>query len=78
MPGTGAGDDDAGLHFYNEAVIVNSVGHVALRAPRIFSATRKLGRLHQNVIVAWKGDPKSVGEHFTEIEDVAWYGDDGA
>ena len=78
VPATIKAFTDAGLHFYNEAVIVNSVGHVALRAPRIFSATRKLGRLHQNVIVAWKGDPKSVGEHFAEIEDVAWHGDDGA
>jgi hypothetical protein len=47
---------DAGLHLYNEAVLVNPVGTLALRAPKQFIVGRKLGRTHQSVLVFYKGD----------------------
>jgi DNA modification methylase len=59
---------DLGLHFYNEAVLVTAVGSLPVRAGRQFSASRKLGRTHQNVLVFYKGDPRHVGKHFPAIE----------
>ena len=47
-----------GLHLYNDAVLVNTVGTLALRATRQFEAGRKLGRGHQNVLCFVKGTPE--------------------
>lgn len=46
----------AGLSFYNDAVLVNSVGSLPLRVGKYMEASRKLGRAHQNVLVFLKGD----------------------
>ena len=51
---------DAGMQFYNEAILVTAVGSLAMRAGRVFSATRKLGKTHQNVLVFLKGDAKAA------------------
>jgi hypothetical protein len=48
----------AGLAYYNEAILVTACGSKALRAGKQFSATRKLGKTHQNVLVFLKGDAK--------------------
>lgn len=52
----------AGAAFYNEAILVNSLGSSALRASRIFLAGRKMLRTHQNVLVFCKGDPRKATE----------------
>lgn len=59
--------EDAGAAFYNEAILVNSVGTLALRVGRIFPASRKLGRTHQNVLVFCKGDPMKATKACGEI-----------
>lgn len=46
------------LAYYNEAVILDPIGTAAIRAPRQFSAQRKLVRTHQQLLVFVKGDPK--------------------
>lgn len=46
----------AGAHFYNDLVLLNSIGSAAIRAGRSFSASRKVARCHQNVLVFCKGD----------------------
>jgi hypothetical protein len=50
----------AGLHFYNEAVLVTAVGSLPIRVGKQFSASRKLGKTHQNVLVFVKGDGKKA------------------
>jgi hypothetical protein len=50
----------AGLHFYNEAILVTCVGSLPIRAGKQFSASRKLGKTHQNVLVFVKGDGKQA------------------
>jgi hypothetical protein len=47
----------AGLHLYNEAVLVNAAGSLPLRVTKYMEASRKLGRAHQNVLVFVKGKP---------------------
>jgi hypothetical protein len=49
---------DAGLAYYNEAILVTAVGSLPIRAGRQFAASRKLGKTHQNVLVFVKGDAK--------------------
>lgn len=73
----------AGLHFYNEAILVTSAGSLPIRAGKQFVASRKLGKTHQNVLVFVKGDGKKAaaacGEcDFGDIEppDARGDGDD--
>lgn len=45
---------DAGLVFYNDAVLLNMIGSASMRADRQFSAGKKLVRVHQNVLIFYK------------------------
>lgn len=62
--------ESAGALFYNEAVLINSIGTLAIRVGRMFSASRKLGRTHQNVLVFCKGDPVKATKACGEIKIV--------
>lgn len=50
--------EGAGLRYYNEAILHTMTGTLALRVGRMFDASRKLGKSHQNVLVFVKGDPR--------------------
>jgi len=49
---------DAGLEYYNEMILVTPAGSLPLRARRQFNAGRKIGKMHQNVLLFCKGDAK--------------------
>ena len=49
---------DAGLHLYNDGVLLTAVGSLPIRVTKQFQASRKLGKTHQNVLVFVKGDGK--------------------
>jgi len=51
---------DVGFHFYNEAILVNVCGSMPVRIRKQFDAGRKLGKVHQNVLVFVKGNPKEA------------------
>ena len=51
---------DAGLAFYNEAILLTAVGSLPIRAAKQFSGSRKLGKTHQNVLVFVKGDARAA------------------
>ena len=59
---------DAGARLYNEAILVTAVGSLPIRAGRVFSAGRKLGKTHQNVLVFVKGDPRKATDACGEVE----------
>jgi hypothetical protein len=46
----------AGLQFYNDAVLLTSIGSLPVRVEHHFTSGRKLGRAHQNVLVFRKAD----------------------
>lgn len=48
----------AGLRLYNEAALVTAIGSLPVRAAKIFEASRKLGKTHQNMLVFVKGCPE--------------------
>lgn len=58
----------AGLEYYNEAILLTAIGSLPVRAARAFSAARKLGKTHQNVLVFVKGDAKRATEACGEVE----------
>jgi DNA modification methylase len=58
---------DAGMELYNEIILVNVVGSLAVRVRRQFNGGRKVGKMHQNVLVFYKGDPKKIKENFPEL-----------
>lgn len=60
---------DAGLEWHNDAVLLNSLGSAALRAGRQFNVSRKLVRVHQNVLTFVKGDLKKAVEACGDISD---------
>lgn len=60
--------EDAGARLYNEIILVNVAGSLPIRAGRQFSSGRKVGKMHQNVLVFYKGDPKRVKENYPEID----------
>ena len=51
---------DAGLSYYNEAILLTCVGSLSIRAGKAFSSGRKLGKTHQNILVFVKGDGKKA------------------
>lgn len=53
---------EAGLHYYNEAILVTAVGSLPIRVGKQFSASRKLGKTHQNILVFVKGNGKAASE----------------
>lgn len=58
----------AGAAFYNEIILVNAVGSLALRIGTQFGRFRKVGRTHQNVLVFFKGDPEQIPRFFKEVD----------
>ena len=60
---------DAGCVYYNEIILVNSVSTAAMRASRQFNASRKVCKVHQNVLVFYKGDTKKIKDNFPEFVD---------
>lgn len=59
---------DAGMKLYNEMILINSIGSMAIRLKRQFNNGRKCGKIHQNVLVFYKGNPKNIKEKFGELK----------
>lgn len=59
---------DAGLHYYNEAILITCVGSLPIRAGKQFSSGRKLGKTHQNILVFVKGDGKRAAHRCGTVE----------
>ena len=59
---TASAFEAVGARLYNEAVLVTCVGSLPIRVGKQFTAGRKLGKTHQNVLVFVKGDPRKATE----------------
>ena len=56
-----------GLLTYNELILIEQVGTGGLRANN-YMKNRKVIKTHQNVLVFYKGNPKSIKSNYPEIE----------
>lgn len=59
---------DAGLKFYNDMVLINSYGTAPARTAHVFPISRKVAKVHQNVLVFLKGN---VDETVKKLGEVA-------
>jgi hypothetical protein len=59
---------DAGLAYYNEIILATSIGSLALCAGKIFEASRKIRKVHQNVLVFLKGDAFKATKKLGPVE----------
>ena len=57
IPDTVRAFEDAGLRYYDEMVLVTQIAAKALTVAEGFVKSRKIGKVHQNILVFVKGDP---------------------
>lgn len=57
-----------GFSLVNHFILVESMASAALRAARQMSTARKAIKVHQDVLVFYKGNPRDVKNHFGVIE----------
>lgn len=58
---------EAGMLLYNEIILIESGASAALRANRNMDS-RKVVKMHQNILVFYKGNPDRIKQHFKKIE----------
>jgi len=56
-----------GMRYYNELILVNVAGSLPIRIDGQFGSYRKIGKMHQNVLVFYKGDLSLIPKHFKEV-----------
>lgn len=59
--------NDNGLCTYNEIILLNAIGTAPLRARKTFE-NRKVVKVHQNVLIFYKGDIKKIKENYKKID----------
>lgn len=57
-----------GAGLYNEMILVEQAATAVLRAKKQFMSGRKVVKCHQNVLVFFKGDPKTIKNTYPEVE----------
>lgn len=58
---------EAGMPLYNEIILVETGASTALRAGR-YMESRKVAKIHQNILVFYKGKTKEIKNNFKKIE----------
>ena len=58
---------DIGFKFYNEIILYNDTGNLAITSGNYLDKARKVGRQHQNVLVFYKGNTKNIKEKFGSV-----------
>lgn len=53
-----------GLCLYNESILLEQYATAAMRAGKTFTAARKTVKVHQNVLVFYKGDIKRIRDNY--------------
>ena len=61
--------EGAGLQYYNEIILINSIGTLPFRINKAWQ-NRKVGKMHQNVLVFFKGKVKEVEKEFNKSRQV--------
>lgn len=58
---------NAGFNYYNEIILQTPVGTAMLRASKIFQSSRKVAKVHQNILVFVKGDGNKASKRMGEV-----------
>ena len=59
---------NCGMFLYNEMILATQIGALALNAGNFFNASRKISKVHQNVLVFYKGDPRKIKQNYPELD----------
>lgn len=68
IPDTIKAFQKAGLSYYNEMILANPIGSLAIRVGNQFNNSRKIGKHHQNVLVFYKGDVKKIRDNYPALD----------
>lgn len=60
---------DAGLNYYNQVIYREPLGSAIIRVGRTFNSTRKIIKIHQNILVFYKGDVRDIKKYYSEFYD---------
>ena len=58
---------DTGVGYYNDIILYTVIGSLPVRVTKQFQPYRKIGKVHQNILVFYKGDPKLCQEMDMEL-----------
>lgn len=58
----------AGAQLYNQIILVNQVGSLPIRINRQFGDYRKIGRVHQEILIFYRGNPDNIPKIFKHID----------
>ena len=56
-----------GCNTYNEIILLNSLGTAPVRGKRPFNSGRKVTKVHQNILVFYKGDTKTIKDNYKKL-----------
>lgn len=59
----------AGYKYYNEIILQTPIGNLHMRAGNYINTSRKIGKMHQNVLVFYKGDLKQIKNNFKRLKN---------
>ena len=59
---------ECGMSYYNEIIYQTPIGSLAIRAPKAFKTSRKIGKTHQNILVFYKGDTSNCSKYWRDID----------
>lgn len=57
---------NAGARLYNECKLLQPLGTAMLRANNIFGSNKKLIKVHEDVLIFYKGNPKNIKNRFND------------
>lgn len=58
---------EGSMSLYNELILVETAASTAMRAGRCMES-RKVAKMHQNILIFYKGNPKDIKKYFPKIE----------
>jgi len=59
---------DAGYKYYNEIILQTPIGNLHMRAGQYMNGNRKIGKMHQNILVFYKGDLNKIKNNFKKLK----------
>ena len=59
--------ESAGMRYYNDCVFVTPAGSLPIRIGKQFAKSRKIGKMHQYVLIFCKGDPKAATARLGDV-----------
>lgn len=58
---------NAGLNYYCQVIYKEQIGSARLRVGKYFNGSRKLVKIHQNILVFYKGNVKDIKKYYKEF-----------